>query len=291
MNKSDNIATSLLEINAEDIGDVAVFLNKHISGRLSTTMWGDVLRPRWPTSSSNSGFMLKDEAGKVVGVLCAIYSKQLIKGKEEQVCNLHSWAVLPKYRTKSISLVLTAIRQKGFHYTMFTPNKSGVEIFLYLKFKPLNDAVTPLLNVPLFWGSPKFTVISDDDSFIDALSPRDRQVFNDHAAFPWLNRLMFRCVDKYGFILYRRSKYKRLPSARILFISDRELFFQCWRDIRSYLLHKHKLFSSVIDSRFVEHKVSYSLPSKPSQQTFYLSSNLTPVDIECVYSELMVLGL
>ncbi len=293
MKKPDNIAAKLLEIKNEDIGDASTFLNKHMNEKFSPAVWAGALQQNWFSNSPNCGFMLRGRDNGVVGVLCAIYSRQLIQGCLESVCNLHSWVVLPEYRTKSILLVLAAIRQKGFHFTMFTPNQSGLEIFSYLKFKPLNSSVVPLLHTPWFRGAGHTSVGAGSGGGIDVglLSERDQQIYNDHASFSWLDSLVFRAGESYGFMLYRRSKYKKLPSARIYFISNRELFFQCWGKIKNCLLLEYKLFSSIIETRFLPEKPPFSLPSFPSQKTFYLSETLGQLDIECIYSEIMVLDL
>jgi len=291
--KPDSIAAKLLEIRNEDIGDASTFLNKHMNDKFSSAVWAGALQQKWLSNAPNCGFMLRDSGNEVVGVLCAIYSQQLIQGRLEPVCNLHSWREMKPLLTKSILLVLAAIRQKGFHFTMFTPNQSGLEIFSYLKFKPLNSSVVPLLHTPRFRAGRHISVGADSGGGLDVglLSERDQKIYNDHASFSWLDSLVFRAGDSYGFILYRRSKYKKLPSARIYFISDRKLFFQCWGEIKSCLLLKHKLFSSIIEARFLPEKTPFSLPSFPSQRTFYLSETLGQLDIECIYSELMVLDL
>lgn len=284
-------ATSLLEIQKEDIADVAVFLNKYMSDRFSPEEWGRAMLVAWLDDAPNHGFMVKDSDNNVVGALCVIYSEQSINGKKERICNPHSWCVLPAYRSSSVQLVLAAIRQRDFHFTMFTPNESGLEIFAYLKFKPLGNSVTTLLHVPSLSFSSKMTFFSDEEEGMNVLSPTDLKVFKDHMAFPWLDRLIFKSREKSGFILYKKLKFKRLPSARVLYISDRDLFFSNWQQVRTYLLRRRGLFTSRMETRFLEKSVSFSLQPEPDQQKFYLSSSLAPDDIECIYSELVVLDL
>jgi len=282
--------TTLREIKLEDISDVAAFLHSHMSDRFSTGTWEKTLSPRWPNKASNSGFMLKDSDGKVVGAICALYSEQSINGEIEQLCNLHSWAVLPEYRKKSIMLVLAAIRQQGFHFTMFTPNKSGLEIFSYLKFKPLNDTVTPLPHIPLPTLS-RVKILEPLEYTTANFSDNERRIFKDHSSFPWIHHTVFESEGESGFILYRKIRYKRLPSTKILFISNKRLFFKCWPRIRIHLLFQHGLFASVIESRFLDNEAPFSLPSYPGQNTFFFSDQLSASDIECLYSELMILDL
>ena len=289
-NKPTASAASLLEIQSDDVVDVAAFMHRHMNRQFSSSVWAKVLRAQWLDDAPNFGFMLKEYNGAIVGVLCAIYSPQIINGERERICNIHSWVVLPEYRTKSVLLVLAAIRQAGYHFTMFSPNESGLEIFSYLKFKPLGKTVTSLFHIPSLPGSGVH-FSEDDEEGGRGLAEDQLKIYRDHLAFPWLNCLVFSKAGKTGFILYRRCTYKRLASARILYISDKALFICSWKAIRTHLLFSKGLFSSRIESRFIQEKLTFSRQPEPDQHKFYYSSSLCPDDIECIYSELVVLDL
>ena len=129
----ESSAAHLSPIRDGDIPRVARFLHEQMNDRFSVDTWMRTLSQSWIESPPNRGFMLED-VDRVVGVICALYSQQTIAGETFQVSNPHSWCVLPGYRRRSVDLVLAVIRQKGYHFTMFSPNSSGIEIFSYLKF-------------------------------------------------------------------------------------------------------------------------------------------------------------
>ena len=146
MSNSPANKASLQPIMDKDVADVALFLHLHMNEKFSVEEWERSLRASWYNDAPNHGFMLQ-LAGGVAGVICALYSEQEIDGQRTLICNPHTWCVLEPYRGQSVSLVLAIIRQAGMHYTMFTPNREGEEIFAYLGFKPLEREMRALVNV------------------------------------------------------------------------------------------------------------------------------------------------
>lgn len=287
---NQEIKTTISPIEAEHISEVSIFLNRNMSDRFSPEVWGNALNTSWLAGAPNHGFMMKNDDGEVVGALCAIYSLQYINGKEERICNPHSWCVLPEFRTKSVLLVLSAIRQQGYHFTMFTPNTSGLEIFAYLRFKPLDNEISTLLHLPKLFGR-KLTFIKDDDRAMSLMCDKDKGYYADHLVFPWLKRIVMTDGNKTAFILFKTHRFKKLPGINILYVSDLEFLVHHWPEIRSHLLIKFGFFSTRIESRFLNENKYWSLKPEQGQQKFYLSQSLTPKDINNIYSELVALDL
>ncbi|NOQ64427.1 MAG: hypothetical protein GQ582_07935 [Methyloprofundus sp.] len=284
--KKDDVLLSA--IGANDIVDAANFLHLNMIKKFSPQEWQRVLKLGWIDPLPNHGFMLKHE-DQIVGVLCTIYSTQLVNNKVEQFCGPHTWCVLPDYRKKSIQLVLAAIKQKGFHFTMFTPNERALEIFSFLKFKPLGNHTISLLNLPTL-SSNKVTLF-DAEQGVSELSAQDAKCLTDHLPFSWMDFLVFKVDGKSGFIIYKKQKYKRLPTARILYISDKELFFNHWKYIRTHLCVQLGLVTSRIPDMFVKKSPSFVLARTPDQQRFYLSPTLSADNVEYIYSELLAMDL
>ncbi len=284
------IETKITSIQAGDIEDVAQFMHVNMNDKFTADTWARTLKSSWVEDIPNYGFMLKNKNQDVVGVLCALYSQQEFNGRIEQMCNPHSWCVLPEYRTKSVQLVLGVIRQKGYHFTMFTPNKSGLEIFAYLRFKPLENEISTLLNIPKLTPN-KLSFIDDSPTALACLSARDRVIYKDHLKYPWLDRIVFGSKGKFGFILFKQQKFKKLNSINIIFVSDLALFSEFWSDIRSFFLLKRRIFTTRIESRYLKHAEFWSLKPEHGQQKFYLSSSLEAEDIQNIYSELVAMDL
>ena len=280
----------LSPIETNDLDDVAGFLHHHMNDRFTPQEWKQGISKSWLPDAPNYGFILKNNT-QIVGVLCAIYSVQNIEGNLRRFCNPHSWCVLSDFRARSIDLVLALIRQKDYTFTMFSPNKEGVEIFKYLKFKPLNDELLMFLNVPSVSGSGKVVNHQDIEQVVMHLPHHVAQHYTDHADFPWLNFLFFREKDQYGFLIYKKQHYKRLASAWIMYISDTGLFSRCWPSIRTHLLFKHGFFTSKIEARLLDHPIRTRLRPLPGHQKFYMSEELSADSIQNLYSELVTLDL
>ncbi len=281
--------TSITPIDTDSIDAVAQFLSVYMNDQFTPAEWRKCLQTSWLNDSPNHGFMMRDSEGSVVGVLCAIYSQQEIRGELKRICNPHSWCVLPEYRTKSIQLVLSVIRQSGFHFTMFSPNSSGLEIFSYLKFKQIDNSVTTVLNTPkLLARSLKF---NDKSELVKKLPRYQRKVYQDHIKFPWLESMLFSNGEECSFVLYKSSRFRRFKCANILYISNIKMFNQHLADIRTYLLFNKGFFTTRVETRFLTAEKILLLTQEKGQQKFFLSSELSADDIQNTYSELAAIDL
>lgn len=290
MNKDTNTNKAMIcPITDSDLDDVAVFLNHHMNSQFSPEVWKQGIGVSWLVSAPNYGFMLK-QGNDVVGVLCAIYSEQYINGSMIKFCNPHSWCVLPSFRTRSVDLVLSVIRQNDYHFTMFSPNESGIKIFSYLKFKPLDNTILILLNIPSV-NNRNVKIIEDSISIGEILPSDQKKCYFDHKEFPWLKMFSFGIGSRYGFIIFKPQQYKRLACAQIMYISDIELFNDCWATLRTHLLFKYHMISSKIESRFLRGKLGFTLKVERGAQKFYRSDELSADNIKNIYSELVALDL
>ena len=281
-------APSLLAIESRHIPAVAAFLNQHMNSAFSVDEWANGLQACWDDDAPNHGYMLQVD-GDIVGVLCAIYSIQHVNGRNERFCNPHTWCVLEPYRKQSVPLVLSVIRQEGYHFTMFSPNKDGEQIFSYLGFKPLDRTKLILPHTP----SPK--VFSKGDIFtenLDKVLPQElAKCAADHRPYPWIRSFAFRSGDEFCLVFYKPGKYKKMPCANITYISNKALFKKCWGAIKNHLLFKKGLFVTRIDGRFLEHPPALSFKTHDGPARFYLSNELGPAQVEYIYSELTVMNL
>lgn len=280
--------TSTQPITDKDIPEVADFLHQHMNNRFSTEDWTDGLNACWLDDAPNHGFMLKAD-NEIVGVLCAIYSLQTVKGKKERFCNPHTWCVLEAYRKNSIPLVLSIIRQEGYHFTMLTPNKEGEQIFSYLGFKPLDRSKIILPNTPspqLFKSNEIFC-----QNIAEHLPEELALCAQDHQPYQWVNSFAFCSGDEYCLIFYKSGKFKKLSCANITYISNKDLFARCWGKIKNHLLFKRGVLFTRIDKRFLRKPPRLSFNTLEGPARFYLSDKFDESAIEYIYSELTVMNL
>jgi len=283
--------TVLTGISQNDLDDVAGFLHRHMNNRFTALEWKQGISKSWLLDAPNFGFMLKHD-NEIVGVLCAIYSEQPVKaGSAKRFCNPHSWCVLADFRVRSIDLVLALIRQKGYIFTMLSPNKEGIEIFRFLKFKPLNNEVAIFLNIPVVTNAGEVISQQKIEQIRTLLPQQAARYYADHADFPWLSFLFFKSGDRYGFLIFKKQIHKRLASAWILYISDAALFRQCWPAIRTVLLLRHGFLFSKIESRLLDQPMKTLLKPEQGHQKFYLGDEISAECVQNLYSELVTLNL
>ena len=172
-------------------------------------------------------------------------------------------------------------------------NEEGIEIFSFLKFKPLDNRVSILLNVPSLSFSERVTIVTDKSKGKSLLSKYTAKCFDDHTQFPWLNFLIFSVEDQYEFMIFKRIKYKRFACASIMYVSDIPLFQQCWPALRTHLLFRYGMFSSKIESRLLGQpiKTLFLYKQETGSQKFFLSKDLSADCIHNIYSELVALDL
>lgn len=290
MSRAADTKVSLEPILDEHVTQAALFLHQHMNNRFSADEWERGLRASWYEKAPNHGFMLL-HAGEIVGLICALYSMQEVGGKQTAFCNPHSWCVLEPFRAKSVSLVLAVIRQDGFNFTMFSPNRDGEEIFAYLGFKPLSRDMKLFLNVPTPLASRTTEVTSIRDRGAAGLPEKERRYFEDHQKFPWLKFLFYTQGANTGFLVYKTSVFKKLSTADIIYISNPSLFKTCWQGIRNKLIIGHGIFCTKIEQRLLRGKLPFCFSIAPASAKFYLSDSLNEDDICYLYSELVALDL
>lgn len=278
-------------IQTELIARAGEFLHRHMSGRFSAQKWQECLLQTWNRDVPNHGFALVREDGEVVGVLCALYSKQKIAGQWLDICNPHSWCVLPEYRKQSISLVLAVIQQPGFHFTMFTPNQSGLEIFAYLGFKPMDKGILWAPNWPTSPFSRKVRFVTDMQQARTLLSEEQARILTDHLAYDWLLPLVMQAAEHAVLVIIKRQKYKRAKAAQLLYVSDYEKLLEHWSAFRSHLLLRHHIFTTRLENRFLPEGKSIRGITDEGHQRFYLSDQLQPHQVQYIYSEMAALKL
>jgi hypothetical protein len=278
-------------IEEKDLAAVGRFLNQNLNAKISAEAWAQSLNHPWCASRPNFGFQAHDGQRRV-GVFCAIYSDQLIDGRSERFCNPHSWCMLPDYRSDSINLLLHLIRQRDYQFTMLTPNPKVAEIFLRLGFKRLNDAVTVFPNLPSVMAATGAHVCCSRPELIAAHLPDStRRDYEAHRAMPWLKFLAFGKSGETCLVVYKRERWKRMPCARIIDISDPIAFDRHMHLMQHHLLLRDRLLVSRVERRFLARRPNFAHSERQTQPKLFLSKNLKDSQIRNLYSELVALDL
>jgi hypothetical protein len=125
---------------------------------------------------------------------------------------------------------------------------------------------------------------------IQYLSAADQRCVEDHQRFGWLQFLFFASGNSSGFLVYKTTTFKRLPSADVLYISDKTLFAQCWPALRTHLALRG-IVTSRVERRLMDKVPGFSFDTTPASAKFYLSDTLSADAFDYTYSELVAMDL
>lgn len=277
-------------IAESDLHSTGTFLNEHLNPRISADAWIKSLVHPWCEKRPNFG--VKANVGDtLVGVFCAIYSDQVIDGRLERFCNPHSWCMLDAYRGDSVGLPLNIIRQQGYHFTMLTPNPRVAEIFVRLGFRNMRDDVVVFPNLPIHGAARGHRfACTDPQQIANRLPDSLRRDFDLHRQIDWLSFIAFGDADDACLVAYKRSRWKRLPCARLLHVSDPRSF-ERYRPLLERALLARGLIVSRVERRFLAADPPFSRHERRMQAKLVKSSTLADAQVSDLYSELVALDL
>ncbi len=240
----------------------------------------------WKVDAPNHGFMLR-EGQLVVGACVAFYSERLIAGQPERFCNVAAWYVNPAYRFHSIPLLMTLLKQEGYHFTFFSGNEAVLRIVARLGGRSLDVSAALIPNLP--WPTvPVMTRISSDPTVIEGtLAGAELELYRDHARALAVHHHVLLQGKESCYIMYREFRHRDRPLyAVLLHVSNRELFHRALLPLTRHLLLRHGLIATLGELRIIGQKprLSFGLNAWPKM---YRSASLEPEQIDNLYSELV----
>lgn len=275
-------------ISAETLEEFALFLDGNMGQQHTIEDWVQGLKTSWSNvDRPNFGFMMRDD-GRIVGGIGAIYARRIIRGQVENFCNITSWCVLDAYRKYSMQLAMAVLAQPGYHFTDFSPTKVVGGVLQFLKFKPLDDAVVVIANLPVPpWHG---RLVTDSHAVERALTGAAAEVWRDHAGFPWLKHVLVGDPGHWCHVIYKRDTFKGVPCARIVYLSDASVFERCFGRLAAHFF-RLGMMSTHVERRFLARVPRFSKVRSGFNQKVYLSATLNDGDIDYLYSESVALDL
>ncbi len=278
-------------VQQPDLEEIGCFLHDHLAQRISAQAWVTSLSHAWAAAQPNFGMQLRDD-GRLVGVFCAVYSDQQIDGKTERFCNPHSWCVLEAYRHASVSLVLPLLKQRGYHFTMFTPNPKVAQVFLGLRFRLLDERLLFVANLPAPWPSAPGCFVEHRTGHISArLHGAALSEFDAHRQIPWLKFVAFGIPGDECLVIYKPERWKRMACASILHVSDPGAMDRHGHRLRHHLLLHGRMPVLRVEARFLLRPPRLSFCIRRQQPKLVSSATLSDSKIRNVYSEMMALDI
>jgi len=262
-------------------------------GNWTTADWLRLFTYQWEKDEDYCGLVLKD-GDQVVGCLGMIFSRRRINNRIEKFCNLTAWIVAPKYRSRSIALLLPVLAMKDYTITDLSPSRRVSRIQKKLGFKDLDATCRLLLPFGGRLGrraSANLKITLDHAAIAGRLQGEQLRLFNDHSGYQ-CSHLLAEVEDKSCYLVFTRLKRKNMPYAHIHYISDLAVFARNDAAIRKAILAASRAFYILIDSRLakgVRLPLSFSLPFRAPK--LFLSATLRPDQIDNLYSEIVLMNL
>jgi hypothetical protein len=227
------------------------------------------------------------EGQRVVGTYLAFYSERTIAGRMERFCNLHSWYVLPDFRSHSIRLYKAILAQDGYHFTDLTPSETVVSINARCKFRFLDTSTVLVPNVPRPNLPHRTRISADPDIIASTLAGAELELYRDHAQAAAARHLVLVRGRDSCYVMFRDHRVKHVPCALILHVSNRELFRRAIGPLTTHLLVRHRLLVTLADLPILGHRPRLSLVRRGLWPKMYRSASLEPGQIDCLYSEIV----
>jgi hypothetical protein len=282
---------TLEPIRDEDLPEFCRFLTENLSRDRTEAAWADAFRQNWCSSKPNNGFVIRHD-GRVVGGIGAIYSERPIRGRTERFCNITSWCVQDAFRSQSMRLAMAVTAQKGFHFTDLTPTAVVSKTLQFLNFKPMNERHAIWPNVPWPFGGPAGArVVTDPERIASVLGPDDAKAYRDHRHLPWLRHAAVGQGSGWCYVVWKRTRLKRIAGAWVLAASDPERFLRDRWAFGGYLLLRYGLTYTRVESRLLPRVPKPSIELSGYRNKVFKSNTLTAADMSNLYSELVALDL
>ena len=159
----------------------------------------------------------------------------------------------------------------------------------FLKFQPLDGSRTVIFNLPV--AAAGVRVLAGEREMTRVLEPRWVQVYRDHRGFPWLRHLAVGARNAHCYVIYKTGQVKGLPSAEIVFVSDGALFLRYCRAFGGYVLRRHAMATTRVESRMLPATPRLSRVVSGYRPRMFRSVTLSGEDIDNLYSELVALDI
>lgn len=275
-------------ITAADLPAVGEFLTAHLNPRVRPYAWVRALQVPWRTEQPNHGFLLRRE-DRVVGAYLAYYSQREVAGETQGFCNLGAWCVIDDARAAGMLLLTRLLRQKGWHFTDFSPSGNVVPVNRRLRFVDLDTTTSLVPNVVLPRG--RGARVSGDPAVLAGVLEGDELVaYLDHRDAAAAKHLVLQTPQEHSYVVFRRDTRKGVRAfGSILHVSNPDLFRRESGRVGQHLLTRHGIPATLVEHRVAGGAVRGGRVLATSRPKMFRSPTLAPQQVDYLYSELTCL--
>ena len=250
--------------------------------------WKKIFGKLWDRQDSCCGYVLMD-GKEAVGFLGTIFSQRLIKGIPRDFCNLTSWIVKPDYRSESLSLLFPLMGRKDLTLTNFTASNRVIEVLLKVGFHSLEDHFQMILPIPL--PAIGFKVHFDAEIIENTLHGDNLRIFLDHKKLH-CEHILLEFQNDQCYLVLNPARKRNLPVMYVDYISNLGFFMKYIQRYTFSICRKLQVFGLMTGEHNLRgSRFALALRVKRRHALLYRSKDVSPENIDTLYSEIQVLGL
>jgi hypothetical protein len=250
--------------------------------------------PAWGGQETYYGYILEDE-GEIVGFLGTLHTRREIRGKLEDICEIHSWFVKKEYRNQSLNLLMPVLAMKRTRTIInFTPTPKVYDLGKKLGFQDLETKLTLFFPIPM--GIRSVEIVTDPWRVPEFLHGEDLRIFNDHKDVPCFHVVLVPKDEPGALPIYaiiktlHRQWYEHF--GRILYVNDPARFAAllgsvCWRLCAKFgwyfMAANAQDFAGIRPTGFAK-TIARGVPSQ------FISTRLQASDLSQLYSQPLLMG-
>lgn len=252
--------------------------------------WRKIFAPRpWQTQEDFPGFVLDDD-GKIVGFLGTIFSDHETAKGPLKICNFTSWYIDPNYRQHGLLLFMKAMKLDGVVWTNLSAAPHTYDFLKRAGFKALTDVKTYILPIPRI-RKIKHISLQLDITAKDLDDEKLQQIYNKHQGL-YCKHVLIKNGTESCYCLIVTTRYKKLPLAKIYFISNPVLFKKVIKDVCLSLCLKLQVCYLMVEGDLLkETKITGSWRRPIFPPRLYKSDKFEKEEIPILCSEFFILGI
>ena len=274
----------------ESFEEVLPLLSRFENPNIQHKQWRSIFHYTWPCATDLRGFLLRD-GERLVGFFGTVWSERGGAEDRHHVCNITSWITLPEYRNQSLKLLQPILDLKNCTITCLSPAANLYPLYQRLNFQNLETKLCVLLASPTVRLGLRYRVLTEDDKIAHWLEGEDERIRMAHRPHD-CGHLLALGEDDYCYVVYSRTKGKRLHFAHIHYLSNREVFIRALDRIKLALFRATRTPLIMLDGRMV---AGLDLPLRREVMLHtphvYRPADQRPAPIDNLYSELILLAL
>lgn len=281
----------LIKVDAGQLPRVLPLLRLFPDGARVAAQWERFSIHHWPFDEGCFGYAL-EERGELVGFLGLIFSAREVEGSRVRICNPSCWIVKPEFRSESLALLSPLAGLRDYTIVNLTPSAEVLPIFRLMKFRDLEGSLRIFLPRPeLAFLSARRRVVFDPDRIGSLVGPEDRRILEDHRNLG-CHHLALTGPDGYCYLVVTRRKKRRFTVAHIHYLSNLELFLPHISGAVPGICARLRVAGVQVDERLLRgREPAWSVRGRLPQPRVYRSKDLSPEQIDGLYTEMVFLNL